>query len=91
MHSQEGKLLDRADVAMLNSLGISRVHVLASPSARSCPLRSWMPARGKGEAQIFDANRPALKACAERHCSSVVDLGIAGDTEGRLELWWRRL
>lgn len=85
---RKGKLLDGADVAMLNSLGISRVHVFGKPV---CAVMSTgdevvdAGARERGRHQIFDANRPALKACAERHCSSVVDLGIAGDTEGRLE------
>ena len=85
---RKGKLLDGADVAMLNSLGISRVHVFGKPV---CAVMSTgdevvdAGARERGRHQIFDANRPALRACAERHCSSVVDLGIAGDTEGRLE------
>ena len=92
----QGKVIQPADVGILASLGVSHVRVFAKPTAAFMSTGDEVvdigsasggaeAGSGKKKHQIFDANRPVLCACAKSLCSRVIDLGIAGDTQERLE------
>lgn len=84
-----GKLLEAVDVGMLASLGIRSVKVFKKPLAAFMSTGDEVvdiqSSKEKGKHQIFDANRPILCAAAQPYCERVIDLGIAGDTQERLE------
>jgi len=101
---RRGKLLQPSDVGTLASLGIGTITVFPKPRAafmstgdevvdvapRDNAANSSSEEGGKGAHQIWDANRPILLAGARPYCSEVVDLGIAGDTQARLERLFRQ-
>jgi gephyrin len=94
---QKGKAIAPADVGMMASLGMAFVKVFGKPKAAVMStgdevfdITNNNNETKKGKHQIFDANRPVLYSLAGRYCDEVVDLGIAGDTQERLESLFAR-
>ncbi|QDZ25791.1 molybdopterin biosynthesis protein [Chloropicon primus] len=93
----KGKLLESADIGILASLGFQSVAVVSKPLAafmstgdEVVDVGTGREASRKGRHQIYDANRPVLLSCAQPYCSEVMDLGITGDDQARLELSFQK-
>ena len=81
-----GRLLSAMDIGMLASLGVATVTVMRKLKVAVLSTGDELQCQGNdlAKGQIFDSNRPALKAMLSKLAVEILDLGIIKDDKNAI-------